>query len=279
MTRAPRALLFDLDDTLIEEEPARDAALVATARSAGRSGLDPRALAAEVRRVARVVWWDHPLHDFAYGIGVASWEALWARFEGDGPELTALRAWAPEYRATVWQGALEAFGIDDRALAGALAERFPVERRRIHRSFPDVVPALRALREDGRFRLGLVTNGLSCLQREKLRGAGLERWFDAVVAGGDVGSRKPAHEVFDAILRLLRSDPGDAWMIGNNPETDIRGALDAGIDATWIVRDGIPPREAPGGLDGVPVIGDLHALIGRLGVTISGPGSVRPPRA
>ena len=182
MTRRPRAVLFDLDDTLVEEEPARDAALIATARSAGRADLDPAELSTTVRRVARELWWAHPLHDFAYGIGVASWEALWARFEGDGAELATLRAWAPEYRLEAWHGALAELGVDDRALAGTLAERFPVERRRIHRRYADAEPVLRALREDGRFRLGLLTNGLSCLQREKLRGAGLGRWFDAVVA-------------------------------------------------------------------------------------------------
>lgn len=279
MTRLPRALLFDLDDTLIEEEPARDAALAATARSAGRPDLDPDGLATAVRRVARELWWAHPLHDFAYGIGVASWEALWARFEGDAPELAALRAWAPEYRAAAWRGALRELGVDDRALAAKLAERFPIERRRIHRRYPDVEPALRALRDDGRFRLGLVTNGLSCLQREKLRGAGLEAWFDAVVAGGDVGSRKPAREVFDAVLGRLDSDPGDACMLGNNPETDIRGALDAGVDAILIARDGTPPRAVPDDLADVPVVTDLYELTARLGVTISDRGSARPPRA
>jgi putative hydrolase of the HAD superfamily len=203
---------------------------------------------------------------------------LWARFEGDAPDLAALRAWAPTYRSAVWNGALAEFDVNDRALGDYLAERFPVERRAIHRPYPDVGPTLRALRDDGRFRLGLLTNGLSCLQREKLRRAELDPWFDAVVAGGDIGCRKPDTAMFDEVLARLGTARPDAWMIGNNPETDIRGARGADIEAILIVRGGLPPRDFPPGLDGVPVITDLRQLAARLGVTISGRECSRRPR-
>ena len=283
MTRTPRALLFDLDDTLVEEEPARDAALLATAARTGRPDVDPAALATAVRSVARALWWAHPLHEFAHGIGVASWEALWARFEGQSPELAELRAWAPTFRRETWHRALRSLGIGDPGLAADLAERFPEERRAIHRAYPDVPAGLRALREDGRFRLGVLTNGLSCLQREKLRGAGLEPWFGAVVAGGDVGSRKPDPAVFDALLDRLGAGRRDALMIGNNPETDILGAREAGIEAILIVRDDLPVRDVPDAVANVTRIRDLRELVARLGVAgataVSDRAVRRPPRA
>jgi len=270
VNRRPRLLIFDLDDTLIEEEPARDAALRATAGALAARGVDADRVAAAVRRRARELWWGHPLHDWAYGIGVASWEALWARFEGEAPQLTALRAWAPEFRRESWRRALADLGLADADLAGRLAERFPEIRRRHHRAHDDAEPTLRALRADGRFRLGLLTNGLSCLQREKLRGAGLDAYFDAVVAGGDVGRRKPDRQVFDRVLADLGGAADEALMVGNNPETDIAGALAAGLDAVLIERDGVPPRQAPPELAAVPRVRGLAEVARRVGVAIGG---------
>lgn len=274
MTTVPLALIFDLDDTLVEEEPARDAALLATARLAASAGADPERVREAVRRRARELWWDHPLHAFAHGIGVSSWEALWARFEGDHPSLAALRAWAPTYRELAWRRALEDEGVADRALAGSLAERFRVERRGRQRAFPDAVPTLEALRADGRFRLAVLTNGLSCLQREKLAGAGLEGYFDVVVAGGDVGSRKPRTDVYEHVLDRLRTGRDRALMIGNNPETDIAGAVEAGIEAILVRRPGVPARAVPAGLLTVRVAPDVRTCARWLGVPV-GAGSER----
>ena len=57
-------------------------------------------------------------------MGIASWEALWSEFPGEGPELAALRDWMPEYRQEVWSRALQDCGLDDAALADELAMTF-----------------------------------------------------------------------------------------------------------------------------------------------------------
>jgi hypothetical protein len=82
--------------------------------------------------------------------------------------------------------------------------------------------------------MAVVTNGASCLQREKLAASGLEERFDAVVVSGELGVGKP-----------------DAAMF--------RHALAAGLGAVWINRFG-----APGGRDGVPGIASLAELRGAL---------------
>jgi putative hydrolase of the HAD superfamily len=151
--------------------------------------VDTPALVTAVRARARALWNATPAHPYCKRIGISSSEAMWCRFEGDGPEVTWLRAWAPEYRREAWRLALAEQGVDDAGLAEALGERFGVERRARHEVFPDAVPALIELGE--RHALALVTNGAACLQREKLAASGLADHFAAVVVSADVGAGKP----------------------------------------------------------------------------------------
>ena len=93
-----RALLLDLDDTLIVEEPAAVASFAATAGiAAERQPLDPRQLALDARACARELWHGAEVSAFGRTIGISSWEALWCRYEGDDEELRALREWSPGF--------------------------------------------------------------------------------------------------------------------------------------------------------------------------------------
>jgi putative hydrolase of the HAD superfamily len=243
----PGALLFDLDDTLVLEEPAAVAAFEATARSV--PGIDAARLARDVRTHARALWRAAPTHAYCARIGFASSEGLWSRFEADGAEMRALREWAPAYRRGAWAGALAEQGVDAPRLAAELGERFGVERRARHHTFEDVEAALDTIDAP----IALVTNGASCLQREKLAASGLARHFGAIVVSGDLGAGKPEAAVFRHALDLLGAREG--VMIGDSVPRDIDGALDAGLGAIWINRFG-----ASGGRDGVPEIATLAEL-------------------
>jgi putative hydrolase of the HAD superfamily len=232
-----RALLLDLDDTLIVEEPAAVAAFAATARVATeRHALDPAALALAARARAREIWRAAPHHPFCRRIGISSWEGLFCRYEGDGDELRALRDWAPGYRRETWRRALADQGVDDAGLAAKLGERFGADRRALHETFADAAPALDALAAD--HALALVTNGASCWQREKLAASGLADRFDVVVVSGELGTAKPDPAVYARALSELGAQPADAVMVGDNLRNDVDGALAAGLGAIWLNRDG-----------------------------------------
>jgi putative hydrolase of the HAD superfamily len=250
----PAALLFDLDDTLIAEEAAAVAAFAATAQAA--TGVDVARLATDARARARALWRAAPTWPYCERIGISSWEGLWCRFEGDGDDVAALRAWAPEYRREAWARALADQGVDDPALAVELGERFGAERRARHETFADVREALEALADHP---LALLTNGAACLQREKLSASGLAGHFDAVVVSADVGIGKPDAAVFRHALAALGA--GHGVMIGDSVERDIDGALAAGLDAIWINRLG---QRGPG-RPGVPEITSLAELPAALG--------------
>lgn len=160
-----RALLFDLDETLMVEEPAAEAAFLASALLAAvEHGTDPEALAAGARARARELWYAAPTHEYCMRVGISSWEGLWCRFECEQPDVRALREWSPEYRREAWRLALVDQGVDDTQLAEDLAERFVTERRARHEVFADVAAALERLA--GSHSMALVTNGAACLQRE-----------------------------------------------------------------------------------------------------------------
>jgi putative hydrolase of the HAD superfamily len=90
-----RALLFDLDDTLMVEEHAAAAAFAAVAQAAAsRHGIDAASLAADTRSRARELWYATPKHKYCMRIGISSWEGLWCRFEGEEVEVRALREWS-----------------------------------------------------------------------------------------------------------------------------------------------------------------------------------------
>jgi putative hydrolase of the HAD superfamily len=255
-----RALLVDLDDTLIVEEGAAVAAFAATAAvAAERHPLDQRQLALDARACARELWRAAEVCAFGRRIGISSWEALWCRYEGDDDELRAMRAWAPGFRRDAWRAALEHQGIEDDALATELGERFGQERRARHETFEDAAPALDALRGD--YRLAVVTNGASCLQREKFQASGLVDRFDAVVVSGELRSAKPDPAVYAHALSALGAEPGDAVMVGDSLRNDVDGAIGAGLRGVWLNRDG---RTRPDDRADLVEIRELDELAGVL---------------
>jgi putative hydrolase of the HAD superfamily len=255
-----QVLLFDLDDTLMVEGQAADAAFIVTASSVTtRVSIDPQELAAAARRFARELWYAAPTHAYCMRVGISSWEGLWCRFEGDGPNVRALREWAPTYRREAWRLALADQEIDDGQLADELADRFGAARRARHEVFADAANVLNHLARS--HSLALVTNGAACLQREKLTASGLGDYFEAVVISADLDTAKPDPAVFEHALSQLGSGRNQAVMVGDSLSKDVDGALAAGLSAIWVNRFG---RPAPPGRDDLVEISTLDELIGVL---------------
>jgi phosphoserine phosphatase len=250
------AILFDLDETLIVDEPAAHAAFLATAAVAGsRHDIDVAALAAGARERARELWHAAPTHPYCKRIGMSSWEGLWCRFDGEQAEVRAMRDWSMSYRREAWGLALSDRGVRDDELAAQLGERFGMERRLRHEAFTDALPAIAKLRAS--HRLALVTNGASCLQREKLSACGLSEYFDVVVASGDLGLGKPAAEIFTCALDQLGVKAGETIMVGDSLQRDVAGASALGMRAVWVNRGG---KRQPGDHAGASEVSTLSEL-------------------
>lgn len=237
-----KALVFDLDDTLVVEKASAAAAFAATCElAAQRCGVDPQALHASVRETCRDLWHNHcPARAYVVEIGISSWEALWSPFAGENEHLAALRAWAPDYRRDSWHRALQARGVNDIDLACELAEIYPAHRRQHHIVYDDVRPALERLKRT--HRLALLTNGASDLQREKIAGAGIGPYFEETLVAGDIGIAKPHSRIFETLLTHLGVEPGEAAMLGDSQSKDIQGAQAVGMKTIWVNRENTPRR-------------------------------------
>jgi putative hydrolase of the HAD superfamily len=251
-----RVLLFDLDETLMVEEPAAVASFEATAQFAATCReVDAQSLAAGARSRARELWYSAPTHDYCMRVGISSWEGMWCRFEGDGSDERALREWSPNYRREAWRLALADQMIDDSDLAEELGEQFPAERRARHEVFADVAPALTQLQKS--HTLAVVTNGAACLQREKLASSDLESHFETIVVSADVGIAKPDASVFEHALSQLGADRDRTVMVGDSIPKDVDGALAAGLGAVWVNRHG---SSTPAGRHDLVEISNLSDL-------------------
>jgi putative hydrolase of the HAD superfamily len=100
------------------------------------------------------------------------------------------------------------------------------------RPFEDAHSTLHALQSYG-IKLGVITNGQTRWQQQKLDALGIASLFDTVLISETEGVRKPDRVVFERALDRVRVQAGDAVFIGDNPETDIAGAQSVGMIPVW----------------------------------------------
>jgi putative hydrolase of the HAD superfamily len=231
-----RAVLFDLDDTLLWDERSVKEAMEATCRYAGEArGANAKELEEAVRREARALYASFETFPFTQMIGINPFEALWGNFrEGESPYFRKLEELAPYYRKEAWTRALRSVGIDDEAFGVELGERFPAERRQRAFVYKDTYPVLDALKEQN-YKLLLLTNGSPDLQKEKLEGVPqMAPYFDHIVISGDFGRGKPDAAIFEHAVSLLGISPSEGIMVGDKLTTDILGSSRIGMRNVWI---------------------------------------------
>ncbi|XP_034936436.1 N-acylneuraminate-9-phosphatase [Chelonus insularis] len=86
-----------------------------------------------------------------------------------------------------------------------------------------------------KYLLGLITNGSSNAQWEKIRQLDITRYFDVVLVSGDLPWEKPEARIFHEACRILGVSPSNCIMVGDKIETDILGGIEAGLSGTvWI---------------------------------------------
>lgn len=122
------------------------------------------------------------------------------------------------WRTTLWSKAL---GDSYSYLAERIYERWLYLRYCYLTLAPDVISMLRQLRI--KYLLGLITNGPSNAQWEKIHKLSLEQYFDVILVSGDLPWEKPEREIFRRACRTLNVKPNTCIMVGDKLETDILG--------------------------------------------------------
>lgn len=126
---------------------------------------------------------------------------------------------------------LQMYGIDDRDLAHELAARYIAVSPLKTGLLPGAIDTLDHLA--GRYRLHIITNGFEEVQHLKLNRSGLEPYFDVVVTSERAGCKKPRREIFEHAVSASSAKVEESLMIGDDLETDIRGAQNAGMDHVY----------------------------------------------
>lgn len=103
------------------------------------------------------------------------------------------------------------------------------------------------------YRLHLCSNGFHEVQYRKIHSCGFDGCFDTVVLSEDAGVNKPARAFFDYAFALSAAQPQTTLMLGDSWDSDMRGALDYGLDTMFFNR--FPAYPAP-----KPVTFEIHSL-------------------
>ncbi|MDM0048586.1 HAD family hydrolase [Variovorax sp. J22R115] len=138
---------------------------------------------------------------------------------------------------------------EDPALADPAFDAFFAERQRVT-LYDDVLPALRWLSE--RYPLVAISNGNADLNL-----TGVSRWFRSGFNAREFGSGKPHAPIFRAAAASVGLLPKDVLHVGDDAVLDVVGALEAGMQAAWLVRDERPWEH---GARPQLIVPNLHAL-------------------
>jgi putative hydrolase of the HAD superfamily len=119
---------------------------------------------------------------------------------------------------------------------------------------PNVLEVLTALKR--RYRLGVISNTVGSGDAElteALDKAGIRQLIDALVTSRDFGKAKPDPAIYAEGARRLGVPLDETVMVGDRLDTDVAGALNAGIPGIWLRH--------PGAIE-IPGIAPSHIIDG-----------------
>lgn len=123
---------------------------------------------------------------------------------------------------------LKDFGIHDSELAETIGREYIAISPLRVALFPNAFYILDYLKE--KYQLHIITNGFSEVQFVKLESSGLDKYFDKIITSEKVGYKKPDKRVFQFAFKKTGAKPENSIMIGDDPDVDIKGAMDVGMD-------------------------------------------------
>jgi len=210
MVTKPKAILFDMDDTIVAWDMVSD-----------RS-------------------WRRTCEIFAPQVGIPDADTLYS-------VINRYREWylsnmdrhlfarlnLPAYRREIVTLALEYLGLEANGHVERIADSYGTEREASAYLLPGAMDTLKYFKESGT-KLALVSNGMSDGQWRKVKRFNMEPLFDCILIEGDFGTGKPDNRVFRHVLDKLNVKAADAWMVGDNLHFDISGGQAAGLYSIWV---------------------------------------------
>ena len=104
--------------------------------------------------------------------------------------------------------------------------------------YEESLPIIKKLHKD--FRLFIITNGLSLVQRGRLERSVLLPYFEDIIISEEVKVSKPNPKIFEIALEKANfTEKQKVLMIGDSLTSDIKGGINFGIDTCWINKKSI----------------------------------------
>ena len=193
-------VFFDLDNTIFDFSKAERIALL---RTLDKMGLSPT---------------EGILSRYSE-INASQWKRL-ERGEIDRAEVKKGR-----YRIL-----FEEFGVDaDPVTAAKTYEGFLGQGHYFIEGAPELLESLY-----GRYRLYLVTNGTTCVQKGRIASAGIAKYFEEIFISEEIGYDKPSARFFEYCFGRIPDFSKDrAVIVGDSLTSDIQGGINAGIRTIW----------------------------------------------
>ncbi len=96
-----------------------------------------------------------------------------------------------------------------------------------------------------KYQLHLITNGFSEIQFFKIRNCGLEKYFKELITSEEAGAQKPDPKIFELAFKKTGANPSESLIIGDDPDADIAGGANAGMDQVWLQYQGETSKVKP----------------------------------
>ncbi len=88
------------------------------------------------------------------------------------------------------------------------------------------------------YALYVVSNGTSRVQRKRMAESGLLPYFDGIFLSEEVGYAKPDARYFESVFASIPYQKGETLLVGDSLSADVAGANNCGIRSVWINRFG-----------------------------------------
>jgi putative hydrolase of the HAD superfamily len=225
-----RAVLFDLDGTLVDHDGAAAAAVGQWLTAKG--------------------WATAETID---GL-VAEWETI---AEHHYPAYRAHRTTFQGQRRLRIREFLPGVGIDasdwsDERLDDAF-DGYLVAYEAAWRSYPDARPCLAALLPTT--RVAVLSNGNQEQQEDKISRTGLGPYIDVILTSELLGAAKPSPRAFELACQRLGVRPSETAYVGDRIDDDAVAAGAAGLRGIWLNRLG---AGIPAGVEAISTLADLE---------------------
>lgn len=242
MERKPvKAILFDLDNTLIETRGAGGVGIQKTSEFLKTTlGLDDPTICSICDKFKQKLFHEH--------------------FDPSAGRTM------DDVRVAHWEESLqETLGTSSTpSLAAQCYYLWKNSRLAVLSLSPEIRSLLKQLRS--KYKLLLLTNGETQTQREKVEAVGCEGFFDAIVIGGEHAEQKPFLSIFTLCFNILEVEAKDCVMVGDSLDTDIQGGFNGGVRATvWIngAGDAVPDGSVNPDYT-IPTVLDLPEVLAQL---------------